>query len=149
MRVTKSDPVTRALISGVVAAAGILLLVLGATRESDSGSGWDRFLWPSIAIFIAWRFYRLGLYTSEQGVRICNPLLTWWYPWHRIDRFEPAPTGEMFARGATTVALVTTEARRRQAFGLSTSGIPFSLSAELQLLILEDLNRLVAAHAKR
>ena len=108
--------------------------------------GWGKFAWPAIWLFIAWRFLVLGLYVSDWGVLIKNPVLTWWYPWRNIDHFELAPTGEMFARRATGIAVVTRRGRRRLAWALTTSRLmPNSLSIERQEEVLAELNSRVAA----
>jgi len=124
-------------MSGVVAAAGFVRLV---GEVGDTTSGWARFMWPAVALFVAWRFLRLGVYTSDWGVRICNPALTRWFRWHKIDHFELASTGEMFVPKAKVVSLVSRRGSRIRAYGLSTSGIPFRLSEEGQAEILADLN---------
>jgi hypothetical protein len=134
----------RAVVSGIVAVVGVWFLVVTATEDAGD---WKRFIWPALTIFIAWRFVRLGLYTSEWGVRISNPVMTWWYPWSRVDHFELAPTGEMFAPKAKAIALVTTEDKKRLSWDLTTSGFLIRLSAVDQWELLAEVNRL--AETKR
>jgi hypothetical protein len=127
----------RAALSLVAAAGGIVYLVITITSVEGS---WTKFIWPAAYLFVAWRFVGFGVYTSEWGVRINNPVLTWWYPWRRIDHFELAPTGELFAPKAQAVALVSTKGRRRSALGLSASRMFFALNDDTQAEIMADLN---------
>jgi hypothetical protein len=112
----------RTALAVFVFGAWLVILVLIATNP---GHGSGRFIWPTLYLFVAWRFSRLGVYVSDWGVRICNPIVTWWYPWRRIDRFELGPTGEMFAPKAQAIVLVTTSGRRRLAWGLASSMLFF------------------------
>lgn len=121
-----------AFVLGVFA---LIAVLSGSTR------GWGRFVWPAIWLFVAWRFVVLGVYVNDWGVRIKNPVVTWWYPWRKIDRFELSSTGEIFAPKANGVALVTSSGRRRLAWALTTSRLlPNSLSSERQDEILAELN---------
>lgn len=124
----------------LLAGAGILI---DATRHSNT-LDWGDSAWVAVWVFIAWRFARLGFFTSRWGVRICNPALTWWYPWSKIDHFELVSTNELFHRDAKAVALVTTRGTRRPIYALSTSIMFFRLPEGHQAVILDDLNRRAA-----
>jgi len=141
---TRGALIVRGVLSAVV--FGLAVFSLLAVIDS-SERGWAIFVWPAIYAFCAWRFARLGVYTSEWGVRI-NSVVTWWYPWRKIDHFELGRTGEMFARNATAIVLVTTSGRRRLAWGTATSTRPIRTSGPRQDAILDALNeRLAGARA--
>lgn len=119
-------------------------LSLWAALSTDGREPWNAYVWPVLWLVVAWRFFRFGLYTSPWGVRICNPALTWWYPWTRINRFEQGPSGEMFNRRAQAIILVATNGKRRTVWSLATSAMFFRLSVDSQAEVLAELNARLA-----
>lgn len=138
---TRRVVVGRAVLSGIAAGVGVFGFIAAITDGRQSSD----YIWPLVLLFVAWRFFRLGLYTSAWGVRICNPVLAWWYPWSRVARFELASTGELFAPKAKGIALVTTAGKRRLSWDLTTSGLLIRLSSDAQGILLDELNELSAA----
>lgn len=136
----KREVVARALISLLPFVVGIVTLLAEATRDEPVRAG--RFVWPAIWLFVAWRFFRMGLYTSPWGVRITNPVLTYWYPWRNVFGFTLVAGEESFLPKSQIVALVTKRERRRPIFALSSTVAFFRLSKAHQAEILEQLNRL-------
>ncbi len=127
------------MISLIVFVAGAL--TLWASLSTSGPEPWSFYAWPALWLFVAWRFFRFGLYTSPWGVRICNPVLTWWYSWNEIDRFELGSTGEMFSPRAQAPILVTQSGARRTIWSLATSAMFFRLTDAAQAEVLEELNR--------
>jgi hypothetical protein len=130
--------VTRAAISFLPFVTGVVLLLGGVT---DGHDGWGYYVWPLLWIFFAWRFAVMGMQVSSWGVRILNPLMTWSYPWSKIDRFELVSTGELFARHNVGIALVTVSGRQRLVWSFTTSRLlPSRFSPGTQEEVLERLN---------
>ncbi|MEX2554955.1 MAG: hypothetical protein WEB06_04930 [Actinomycetota bacterium] len=68
-------------------------------------------------------------------------MLTYWYPWDRIHRFEIIKGDESFLPKSEIIALITRRERRRPIFSLSSSVAYFKLDQASQAEILNDLNR--------
>lgn len=123
---------TLALVPGIAAFVGL--------AQTSHGS-WTKLIWPSLYLFVAWRFLGLGVHVSHWGVRIKNPVLTYWFPWRNVAGFELDSTGEAFARTAKGVVVVPKSGRRRLAWALTTSRrLPSSISDESLEEILAWLN---------
>lgn len=136
----------RAVVSSITLSVAVLTLV--ASLSTSKAEPRSFYIWPAIWFFLAWRFFRLGCYTSPWGVRICNPVLTFWYPWRKIDHFELGSTGEMFAPKAQAVIMVTDKGKRRTIWSLATSMLFFRLSEAKQKEVLSDLNGRVATASR-
>lgn len=132
------------MVRAILAIPPLILSVATFIAELNSNDGFvaEDLFWPLLWFFVAWRFFRLGLYTSPWGVRISNPVLTYWYPWRKIDRFDIVLGEEAFLKKPKIVALVTKRNRRRPIFSLSTGVAFFSLDEAKQAEVIDRLNRL-------
>jgi hypothetical protein len=142
---TPGEERTRGILAAIAFLLGVGSIYGVATASSGS---WTRFIWPSIYVFLAWRFLVMGLYVSDWGVRVNNPVLTYWHPWRDVEHFELGSTGEMFARKAKGIVVVTKANKRRLAWALTTSRmIPKAVSTESQQELLAWLNARIPAGA--
>jgi hypothetical protein len=137
LKLSRREVAIRGVLSVLPLIVGIGTFVASVT----SSQGDSYYFWSGVWLFVAWRFFRLGLYTSRWGVRICNPMLTYWYPWSRIHHFEIIKGEESFLPKSDIIALVTRRGRRRSIFSLSSTVAFFSLTKAHQSEILNDLNR--------
>lgn len=131
------------LIRALLSTLPLLLFVVTSLAELSASGPFDvgSFFWPAVWFFVAWRFFRLGLYTSRWGVRVSNPGLTYWYPWNRIDHFTTVDGAESFLPKSKIVALVTKSGRHRPIYAFSNKVAFFTLTEAHQSEILEDLDR--------
>lgn len=144
---SKGEVRARRILSAVAMLLGAIYI--GALASSATRT-WTMFIWPAIWIFLGWRFLVMGLYVSEWGVRISNPVLTYWRPWRDIEHFELGSTGEMFAPKAKGIVVVTKSGRRELAWALTTSRkLPSPLSAEWQEELIQWLNAQIPAAVSR
>jgi hypothetical protein len=140
LSVSRREVLVRGTLSAIVAAVAIVTLV----ATLSDGFVWREdktpLIWTAIWFFVAWRFLSLGVYVNEWGVKISNPIVTWYYPWRKVDLFELVSTGEMFRPKARCIALVTRKGKQRPALALSTSRLWIPLTEEQQAHLLAELN---------